>query len=459
MNSDEFRKIPGVDRLIEEPEIKRRLKETSHAAAVETIRSMLTEVRVSVSEGGTCPEYEEIKARAIAGLEEKMRGFTTSVINATGVMIHTNLGRAPLGGEAVEAVVKVASGYSNLEYDVDAGARGGRGALCGELLCELSGAEDAAVVNNNAAALFLALSHHAKEREVVISRGELIQIGGGFRIPDILESSGARLREVGTTNRTAIEDYVKAVNENTALILRAHLSNFTMEGFVSSPSDAELAAAAHDRGILFVNDIGSGAVVDTAKFGLRSEPMVGRVVADGADIVCFSGDKLLGGPQAGIIVGKRSAVSPLKKNPVFRALRPDRMTFAALERTLVHYLSNEAEENVPLLKMMAMPAESIKQRAEAVMQRAGTAEGRMRIVEAKSTVGGGSLPGSVLPTFLIAVRPAGSADELAANFRKCDPPVIARIINDEVCFDLRTVPEEFDGKLAALLGTVIQQSK
>lgn len=455
MDQSEFRKIPGVDRLLESPEIAARIGGLSHPIVAEAVRRTVEKVRAMVRNGDKCPAVGEIAAMALAELDERENLFMRDVLNASGVVIHTNLGRAPLGTEVIEKMSRIGGGYCNLEYNIALGKRGFRGGLQEQLLVSLTGAEDAAVVNNNAGAIFLILSQFAKGREVVISRGELIQIGGGFRIPDILEQSGGILREVGTTNQTSLDDYASAINENTALILKAHHSNFHIGGFVYSPPDRELAALAEKNGLLFVYDLGSGALVDTERYGLAHEPTVQDAVRAGAHLACFSGDKLLGGPQAGIIVGKKEFVAPLKKHPLFRALRPDKLCLAALEQTLVHYLKGEAEEKTPVLLMLAMKPDEIRHRAESLSEKINLEPDRLSIVQGESAVGGGSLPGQTLPTFLLAVRPPVSPDKFAEKLRLGAPAVVARIIDDTVCFDLRTIPEARDGDLADAINSAL----
>jgi L-seryl-tRNA(Ser) seleniumtransferase len=376
------------------------------------------------------------------------------VINATGVIIHTNLGRAPLSKAAREAVEGVSRGYSTLEYDVDAGARGHRTVHAERLLRTLTGAESALVVNNNAGAVLLALTGLANGKGAIISRGQLVEIGGGFRVPDVMEQSGARLIEVGTTNRTHVYDYERALegNEDAALILRAHHSNFRVVGFTSEPSLEELVDLGERHGVPVVDDLGSGALLETRTFGLAHEPTVQESVEAGAAVVCFSGDKLLGGPQAGIIVGKAAYVDPLKSHPLTRALRPDKVCLTALQETLLHYVRGEALEAVPVWRMVAASLEEIEKRADGWRERLGEAGIRASVVDGRSTVGGGSLPGETLPTKLVAV-PTEHPDALAGGLRKGDPPVIARIEDGRVVLDPRTVREE---EAATLLETVIE---
>jgi len=451
MKNEEMRKIPGVDTLLSSPAVIAAADCVSPVVAAEALRGLLDRIRKDVFAGGDCPAFETIEAEAGAALRSKMSLFMRSAINATGVIIHTNMGRAPLSLEVIEKLSEMGSGYCNLELNLLTGKRGFRGDIQEELLAALTGAEDAAVVNNNAGAIFLILAQYAKGGEVVVSRGELIQIGGGFRIPDILEQSGAKLREVGATNHTNLEDYRRAINPATRMILKAHHSNFRMEGFVKAPDDKALAALAREKGILFVYDTGSGAMINMEDFGIQHEPTAMEAMKAGADLACFSGDKLLGGPQAGIIVGKREYVSSLKKHPLFRALRPDKLCLAALQHTLVIYLKGEASEKIPVIKMMAMRPEEILMRAEEVIRKTGLPSDRIRIVEGRSTIGGGSTPGETLPTFLVSVSPKSSPDRFAARLRAGSPPVVARIVDGAVCFDLRTVLPNQDDTIAEII--------
>jgi L-seryl-tRNA(Ser) seleniumtransferase len=359
------------------------------------------------------------------------------VINATGVIIHTNLGRAPLS-EAAQNAMLATHAYSNLEYDMQAGERGSRYDHAEELLCRLTGAKAALVVNNDAGALLLLLTALAKGRAVVISRGQLVEIGGGFRIPEVMEQSGAQLVEVGTTNRTYIRDYEAAITEDTGLLLRVHTSNFRLLGFFHEAPLAGLVSLAHEHGLLAVDDLGSGALLDTAQFGLSHEPTVQESLVTGADAVCFSGDKLLGGPQAGIILGTRELIDTLKRHPLTRALRVSKAIIAGLQATLLHYLKGEALEQVPVWRMMAMNLSDIKARADALATWLADAGVATTVVPGVSTVGGGSLPGETLPTHLVALQVA-SPNELARALRLGSPPVVGRIEKDVFVLDLRTV--------------------
>jgi L-seryl-tRNA(Ser) seleniumtransferase len=368
------------------------------------------------------------------------------VINASGVILHTNLGRAPLSREAMQAAQNVALGYSTLEYDLSKGKRGSRLSHAEALLTRITGAQAALVVNNNASAVLLALSALARRRAVVIARSQLVEIGGGFRVPDVMKQSGARLVEVGTTNRVHLSDYETALEHKPVLFMRAHRSNFRIVGFTSEPSLAEIAAVARRAGIGLVDDLGSGSLLDTAQYGLGHEPMVQESLEDGADLVCFSGDKLLGGPQAGIVIGRADLVAKLKKYPLARAIRADKLCLAALSATLLHYLKDEAEREIPIWRMISTPVEALQARAQAWVDALGQGE----VFAGESTVGGGSLPGETLPTFLLALS-ARSANRLLARLRQAHPPVIARLQDERVVLDPRTVlPEQESALLAAL---------
>ncbi len=450
--AEALRQLPSVDRLLTGTRAQALVARYGRRAAVEALRAALEEGRGSIRGGGAPPAAAEILAWAEEWLGERFAPSLRRVVNATGVIIHTNLGRAPLSRAALAAMEAVARGYSTLEYDLRAGERGHRSVHAEAVLCELTGAEAALVVNNNAGAVLLALTGLATGRAVVISRGQLVEIGGGFRIPDVMAQSGARLVEVGTTNRTHLWDYAAALDAHAdvALLLRAHHSNFRMLGFTAEPTLAELVALGSERGVPVMDDLGSGALLDSAQFGLQHEPTVQESIAAGAGLVCFSGDKLLGGPQAGIIVGQRALVEPLKRHPLARALRADKLCLAALQATLLAYLRGEAVEEVPVWRMIAAPLDALDRRARqwrAALRRAGFSA---QVVDGYSTVGGGSLPGEVLPTRLVALSGA-SADRLAAALRMADPAVIARIENDRVVLDPRTVAPEDDRDLVRIV--------
>ena len=456
MINEKLRCLPSVDRLLGEDAVQGLIATYGHRQTVGALREMLDAVRDEVQAGADVPGVVVLVARAGTFLQERLAPTLRSVINGTGVIIHTNLGRAPLSAAARAAMEAVSRGYSTLEYDLQAGRRGHRTVHAERLLCELTGAEAALVVNNNAGAVLLALTGLAQGRGVIISRGQLVEIGGGFRVPDVMAQSGARLIEVGTTNRTHLHDYTTALeqHEDAGLILRAHHSNFRVVGFTTEPSLPELVAlgAEYDH-LPVMDDLGSGALLDTAQFGLMHEPMVQESVAAGAAVVCFSGDKLLGGPQAGIIVGQARYVEPLKRHPLARALRADKLCLAGLQATLLHYLKDEATEHVPVWRMIATPLAGIERRARRwrrALRRAGVAA---EVVDGASTVGGGSLPGETLPTKLVAL-PVAHPDRLAAALRAAALPVIARIEEGRLVLDPRTVPVEKERELLRVVKEV-----
>jgi L-seryl-tRNA(Ser) seleniumtransferase len=418
---------------------------------LEAARAVLRAARTRIAAGEWAPDASALVAEVAARVEEELSGTLVPVINATGIIVHTNLGRAPLSMAARAAMDGVAAGYSNLEYSLETGSRGSRYVHAEALIRKLTGAEAALVVNNNAGAILLALSALAQGREVVISRGQLVEIGGGFRIPDVLRQGGARLVEVGTTNRTHPRDYEAAIDADTALLLRVHSSNFRQVGFTAEVSLADMAAIAHTRGVLLVDDLGSGTLLDTASYGLAREPMVQESLSAGADLVTFSGDKLLGGPQAGLIAGRADLVEKLRRHPLTRALRVDKATLAALQATLLHYARGEALAEIPVWRMIAAPVDALERRA-AALAAALTARGRAaRVASFESAVGGGSLPGETLPSAGVRIT-VDAPNALAARLRRGEPPVVARIAEGELLLDLRTVqPEEDAALLAALL--------
>jgi L-seryl-tRNA(Ser) seleniumtransferase len=443
--TDPRRDLPSVDRLLREPAVAALLTDAPRAAVLAAVRDAIAAAR---SNRAGPPEdwAAEVRERLVQRTARSLR----PALNATGVVLHTNLGRAPLAPAALEAIATIAGGYSTLEFDLHTGTRGSRADHCRALLAELTGTADGLAVNNAAGALVLALNALADGREVLISRGELIEIGGSFRIPDIIEKSGARLREVGTTNRTHLDDYRRAIGRDTAAILTVHRSNFEQRGFVATPEPAALAGLAHEAGLPHLHDVGSGLLVDLAPWGLTSEPDVRGAVRAGADLVLFSGDKLLGGPQAGCLVGRRDLVDRCRRNPFARALRADKLTLAALEATLALYRDPEtARREIPVLAMLtATPAELAVRAAE--LARACPAELRPELLPGESAVGGGSFPGAVLPTTVVALDPGPlGAESLALRLRLQDPAVITRIADRRVILDPRTLPPGSIGEVAA----------
>jgi L-seryl-tRNA(Ser) seleniumtransferase len=448
-----LRRIPAVETVLQqlgETRLPRRW-------VLRCVRTELGRLRTR----GQIPENAGIIANISAELRELSRRRLQPVINATGVVIHTNLGRAPLGAEAVAALTDAAQRYNNLELSLGEGGRGARAGYVEESLALLCHAEAATVVNNCAAALVLMLRHFtARKREVVISRGELVQIGGGFRIPEILESSGARLREVGTTNRTTLHDYARAIGTDTGLILKVHQSNFAMEGFVESPTLAELAALAHKRRVPLIEDLGSGAVVDTAAVaGLDHEPTPAESLRAGADLVCFSGDKLFGGPQAGIIIGSRRWIRELKKDPFYRALRCDKLILAALQATTDAYLRDNAYKEIPTHQLLHAETTTLRRRANKLIKRLAGATATITVAKCHSQVGGGTLPRAKLDSIALEVQ-AGAlpAAELARRLRTGSPPVIATVVRNCVRLDLRTVFPAEDVQLAEALTAALAAS-
>ncbi|HKP69768.1 MAG TPA: L-seryl-tRNA(Sec) selenium transferase [Pyrinomonadaceae bacterium] len=456
-----FRMLPSTDELLQLPETAKFAEEFGHRRLAQLARQSIDAVRQELAEASAASGDVTKDTLRDAVLEQLKRVADVSrssgirkVINATGVVVHTNLGRAPLSDDAIAAVTR-AAGYCNLEYDISTGGRGKRGANVESVLAELAGAEDAVVVNNCAAAAFLVLSVFAKDGETIVSRGELVEIGGDFRVPDVLTQSGSRLKEVGTTNRTKLSDYAKAVNENTKLVMRVHPSNYRIIGFTEKPSLKELAELAHKNNLLVYEDAGSGAIVDLARFGLGEEPMISRAIVDGADIVTFSGDKLLGSTQAGIAVGRRDLIKRLRTHSLYRTLRADKLVYAALEATAAAYIRETAERDIPVLRMLSSTRDELESRAGSFVARlrdAGSENATIELIDGDSVVGGGSAPGMRLGTVLIAISHASvRAEVIELKLRMSDTPVVARIENDRVVVDLRTVDE---GEEDLLLRTI-----
>ena len=438
-----LRSLPSVDRVLSQPAIAALALPAELIA--DAVREELQRRRVDLlaaQSDAPAPSPERVAESVAEWLSELFTPSLRPIINATGVVIHTNLGRAPLSDAAIAAMQEAAR-YSNLEFDLEAGVRGSRAHHLDAPLRALTGAEAALVVNNNAAALYLTLAAHAREREVVVSRGQAVEIGGGFRIPDVLRQSGAALVEVGATNRTRAADYAEAIRERTAALLRVHSSNFRIVGFTEETQLAEMASIAREHGVLLIDDIGSGCLLETREYGLTHEPTPQESITAGADLALFSGDKLLGGPQAGIIVGREAAVAPLRSHPLMRTLRPDKMTIAALSATLGHYLRGEAEAEIPVWRMIAAEADELRERAESWR----TALGIGQVVAEQSPIGGGSLPGETRPTWVLRLPDDG----LARRLRSGEPPVIARVVDGGVQLDPRTVPLEQEPALLEAL--------
>ena len=463
-----LRQIPSLERVLGSPEFKPLIEDYPREAVVETLRGLLDDCRQRIrTEVEVAPEElaPEALARAVEQrLTVRFQPHLRRVINTTGTVIHTNLGRSLLGEWVCEQMVHSVSHYINLEYDLDGGERGHRDRVTEGLICELTGAEAATVVNNNAAAVLICLNTMAQGREVVVSRGELIEIGGSFRIPEVMERSGAILREVGATNRTHDRDYRNAINENTGLLLKVHPSNYAIQGFSRSVSIAELAVIGQEYGVPTMEDLGSGALVDLSQFGLPKEPIVREQIATGADVLTFSGDKLLGGPQAGIIVGKREWIDRIRKNPLMRAVRLSKLTISALEATLRLYYHPEAlRERIPTLRLLSRPVEEIAALAMQVQAGLAAAFGtaaEVTVIDCQSQVGSGSLPVEALPSKGLAIAPCTqSAEALDAAFRRADPPVIARIRDNRVLMDLRTVTSEEGAAIVKAAQKMAKQMK
>ncbi|MEO8287197.1 MAG: L-seryl-tRNA(Sec) selenium transferase [Chloroflexota bacterium] len=441
-----LRALPPVDRVLAHPRVAELLATLPRNIVTAGVREQLDATRRSLLAGDTTPpDIDSIAERAVARALAMLAPGLKPVINATGVVIHTNLGRAPWSRDALKAITSVGD-YSNLEYNLKAGERGSRYVHAVEILRRVTGCEDALVVNNNAAALVLVLSALASGREATLSRGQSVEIGGGFRIPEIMRTSGVTLVEVGTTNRTYTRDYADAITADTAIILRVHASNFRVIGFTTSPAVEELAALAHEHGLIMLDDIGSGALLDTTRYGLSPEPTVQASLQAGADLVLFSGDKLLGGPQCGIIVGRSELISRLKKHPLTRALRVDKITLAALEATLLHYLRGDAESEIPVWRMISLPEQELHQTAQRWATHLQEHGVNASVEAGESTIGGGSLPGETLPTWLVSIQPPSgtksaeqAAGDLAERLRHAGTPVIARVDRGALLLDPRTV--------------------
>jgi L-seryl-tRNA(Ser) seleniumtransferase len=472
--SELFRKLPSVDDVMRGPAVRSLAASYGHDSVVDAARAVLTRLRQEITSRLLDADALELALSGMAGAVEKQLRQALSyslrpVINATGVILHTNLGRAPLGDAAIEHIRETAATYSNLEFDLATGARGKRDVhvdrlfqrllddevRSGEVKSQKSASVSTIVVNNNAAAVLLVLNTLAEGGEVVVSRGELVEIGGSFRIPDVMAKSGAILREVGTTNRTRTADYEHAITERTRLLLRVHRSNFEITGFTEQASTAELVALARKRGIPLMEDLGSGALLDLRSIGIDGEPGVLDSLRSGVNIVTYSGDKLLGGPQAGLVSGGSELIARMRSNSLFRALRVDKLVYAALEATLLAYVRRD-HDAIPTLCMMRLSKKAIGERAEALAARIAGSKFKIETVDGESIIGGGAAPSSVLPTRLLALTCEGlSADELAGRLRGSDLPVIARVDEGRVLMDLRTVFPEQDAALAAALDRIV----
>ncbi len=447
-----LRRIPSVDETLAHPEISDLVKAYSRNVVVEAIRICLKRLREELLQLEGPLEIDEsffsmgrLYPLLKNEIERQTRPRLRRVINATGVVLHTNLGRSRLHPAALRHLIEVSKAYSNLEYDLERGERGSRYVHVEETLCRLSGAESAMAVNNNAGAVLLVLNTLAEGREVIVSRGELVEIGGAFRIPDVMKRSGALLKEVGTTNRTHLKDYQEAIGPQTALLLKVHTSNFRVMGFTSEVGLQELAALGREQNVPVMEDLGSGCLVDLTQYGLLKEPTVQEMVQTGVDVLTFSGDKLLGGPQAGIILGKKGRIDPIKTNPLTRALRIDKLTLAALESTLLLYLDEKkAMSEIPTLQMLTVDPDQLKRKGRRLLKQLAEIRGlEAALKEDVSQVGGGSLPLQELPTMVIALRAISlSVNDFESILRKGNPPIISRISREEVVLDLRTILDE-----------------
>lgn len=458
-----YSRLPSVNDLLQAPEMRTHVETYGHDRVVAAIREKLLVIRRQISSDGITKQSLDSEISSIAnGVSEMLRRgpeySLKPVINATGVILHTNLGRAPLSDAAAAHLAEVAGDYCNLEFDLESGERSKRDVHAERLVLRVVGVPEAemarwgaAIVNNCAAATFLALNTLAEKREVVVSRGELVEIGGGFRIPEILEKSGAILREVGTTNRTRVNDYEQAVNAQTALLLRVHQSNFSIEGFVERPLLAELVELAKTLGVPLFEDQGTGLVKGLDEVGVSNQPTLQDSISAGVDLVAASGDKLMGGPQCGLLVGRTDLITRIRKNPLLRAFRGDKLTYAALEGTLTEYLGG-TQANIPLMRMLRVPAEEIEKRCNAILASISSANLTVAIVPVESVIGGGAAPNARLSSYALAIRHQNiAADELLKKLRRSDPPVIGRIAEDAVMLDLRTVPSGMDETIARAL--------
>ena len=453
---EKLRQIPSVSAVLSDTRISELMTEYSTAAITDLVREKLSQVRSAVVVESEVPTISQISDHVSAHIEKNWANWPTNVINATGVVIHTNLGRAPLSTESMQATIDSSRTYSDLELELDSGKRGSRQARISQLLSTLTGAEAGLVVNNNAAALILGLSALALGKEVIVSRSEAVEIGGGFRIPDVLKQSGATLVEVGTTNRTYVTDYEKELNEATGAILSIHASNFKIIGFTANPSITELSILGTESGVPVLHDVGSGSLLDPTKYGLAPEPLPQESIGAGADLCFFSGDKLLGGPQAGIIVGRKTYIEQLSSHPLARAFRIDKMNLAALTATLIHYLKEEAQNKIPVWQMISAELEGLRRRADKLAITIPSSDlYSVKVIPTKSTIGGGSLPGETMDSYGIQVK-VNNPEKFARKIRTSVTPVIPRIEKDVVIFDLRTILQIEDEALIASITHALQ---
>jgi L-seryl-tRNA(Ser) seleniumtransferase len=443
---NEFRKLPSIEKVLSDDLFKSYHESYQHDLLVDITRQRIEKAKSFIQKGGQAPSFNEIIKLILTEVDQLGTINLRPMINATGVILHTNLGRAPLSKDTIAAMEKTSRGYCNLEFDMETGTRGSRQVHIEPLICQITGAEAAMVVNNNAAAVLLGLSALAKRKEVIVSRGQAVEIGGGFRVPDVMRQSGAKLVEVGTTNCTYISDYQQAIVPQTVGLLRVHSSNFKLVGFTNEATIEEISSLAKRENLISFDDVGSGCLLDTVPFGLAYEPMVKKSIAAGTDLVFFSGDKLLGGPQAGIIVGNKKLIDKIKKHPLARAVRIDKTRLAGLAATLIHYLKGEALQKIPIWQMISMPVSEIERRAKIWVEATG---GSARVVDGESMIGGGSLPGGTLPTKLVAIgtetqkKGVNLAQTISVRLRNQEVPIIGRISENMLFLDPRSVlPEE-----------------
>lgn len=452
--SNILRNLPSVSQLLESPQLKKMVETINHGVVADGVRTFLDDLRSQVSDAAgevPIPSPTEMAEKIADWLSNEERPYLQRVINGTGIILHTGLGRAPLADEALASVNAIARGYASVEISLATGDRGQRVKAVERLICELTGAEAALVVNNNAAATMLTLSAMAAGKEVIVSRGQLIEIGGSYRLPDVMECSGCKLREVGTTNKTHLVDYEKAIDpELTGALLKVHPSNFEVVGFTKTISTKELSKLASQHDLPLIDDIGSGALLDYAQFGLQDEPVASQSIRDGADLILFSGDKLIGGPQCGIVAGKKKYIERILKDPLMRAMRVGKMTLAALHATLSLYRDEEkAKQNIPLLRMLSMPEENLRIRAEKLASLLSPVPqiASCEAIEEKAMLGGGSLPAQKIPTWCVSITPSGSVDSLTTSLRHGSPAVLGRVQKDRLLLDMRTVSPSEDLEL------------
>jgi len=452
-------KIPSVEIILQNKSLKPLIQKNSRKILTQAVRKVISEEKINARKNGRLYSAKERINKIKEYLEKENLSFLQEVINGSGVILHTNLGRAPLGKEMLATVQPSLQGYANLEYDLAGGSRGKRGEIVEKLICTLSHSEKSLVVNNNAGAIFLILNTLAKNKEVIVSRGELVQIGGGFRIPEILEQSGARLREVGTTNQTFIEDYKKAINDDTALILKVHQSNFNMDGFVHQVEAKELKKLGERYNLPVIVDLGSGTFLNTENFGLKHEPTVQESIRAGADIVCFSTDKLLGGPQGGVICGKDIYLKKISQHPLFRTLRVDKITLTILQEILLSYLKGEAVSKIPIWKMISCPLDKIAARSQNICQKLKKEDIPAFTKEGQTAIGGGSLPGQTLPTKLIIIKPPCPVEIFSKELRSFSPPLMGRKEKEFFILDPRCIDPSSDNLVIKIITSVYSKMK